>query len=114
MSSPFNYSKSDAGMQQLITSLENHVSAMTQAGQTAERINEEIAAGYIADSSSLFQSKVQNWLENYRTVMQKFQKLADDSSQVNQVMNTAEQDAGALGGSWGVSDGVYGALAPAN
>lgn len=110
MSSPFNYSKSDAGMRVLLQSLESHVAGMIQAGQTAERINQEIAAGYIADSSRVFQQKVQNWIEAYRTVMQKFQKLADDSSQVNQVLNTAEQDAGATGGNWGASDGVFATL----
>jgi methyl-accepting chemotaxis protein len=111
MSSPFNYSKSDAGMQQLIASLEQHVSAMIQAGHTAEQINQEVGAGYIADSSRVFQQKVQNWVDSYHTVMQKFQKLADDSTQVNQVMNTAEADAGAAGGGWGASDGVFAALA---
>jgi hypothetical protein len=110
MSSPFNFSKSDAGMQQLILSLESHVSAMIQAGQTAERINEEVAAGYIADSSKVFQTKVQDWVDAYKNVMRKFQKLADDSSQVNQIINSAEHDAGATGGNWGASDGVYTAL----
>jgi len=115
MSSPLSgqfYSKTDGGMQQLTGSLQNHVSAMMQAGQTAERINGEIAAGYVADSSRVFQRKVQEWVDAYKVVMQKFQKLSDDSVQVNQVLNNAEQQAGMMGGNWGASDGVFASLTP--
>jgi hypothetical protein len=98
-------------MQVILQSLESHVSAMMKAGQTAERINEEIRAGYIAGSSTAFQGKVQQWVEEYKTVMQKFQQLADDSTQVNQVLNAGEQEAGIVGGNWGASDGVFAALA---
>lgn len=112
MSSPFNFSKTDSGMSQLQLALEDHVTKMIQAGQTAERINEEIAAGYVADSSKVFQSKVQNWVDYYRAVMTKFQNLADGVSQVNQVLNRAEEDAHVMGGNWGASDGVYSALTP--
>jgi hypothetical protein len=110
MSSPI-YSKTDQGMQVLLQSLEDHVSAMMQAGQTAERINEEIQAGYVAGSSTTFQGKVQQWVDEYKQVMQKFQQLASDSSQVNQVLNAGEQEAGMVGGNWGASDGVFAALA---
>ncbi|MFF8430648.1 hypothetical protein ACF07Y_37020 [Streptomyces sp. NPDC016566] len=105
-------SQQDAAMQQGIASLEHHVVAMMQAGQTAERINDELRQGYIAGSSTTFQQKVQEWVDNYQAVMRQFEKLASGSSGVKQTLDAAEEEAHMQGGNWGgTSQGVYSALA---
>lgn len=72
-----------------------------------ERINEEIAAGYISQASSAFQAKVNDWVERYKRVMQAFQQLQDATGNASNVLNKAEDEAHILGGNWGTSDGVY-------
>lgn len=94
------YAKDDAAMASGIAAMEQHVESMMRAGNVAERINEEIAAGYIAGSSTVFQSKVQDWVDQYRAIMQSFQQLAENSTTVNTIINQAEQDTQMLGGNW--------------
>ncbi|MFE9426022.1 hypothetical protein ACFYNO_24025 [Kitasatospora sp. NPDC006697] len=93
-----------------LNGLDHQISAMITSGQTVERINEEIAAGYVSGASSAFQSKVNDWVDRYKTVMQAFQKLQDATHGASQVLNKAEEEAHVMGGNWGASDGVYAAL----
>jgi hypothetical protein len=106
------YTVDGGSIQSGIAALQDHVANMIRAGQTAYRIKGELAAAYIADSSSIFQSRVDNWIENYNNVMTKFQGLADSTTQVNQIMDQGEDEAGVHGASWHGSDEIYQALAP--
>jgi uncharacterized protein YukE len=105
-----NYSVSEAGISSGLAAMEDQVQAMMQAGQIAENINLDISSHYKAQSSSVFQSKVRDWIDQYKQVMRSFERLAQNTSDVNKVLNAAEADAQMTGGNWGVSDGVYSAL----
>jgi hypothetical protein len=93
MTSPDVYSKTDDGMQKALTALEGHVEAMIRAAHQVESIRQTIATVYVAGSSAIFQQKMDDWTAQYNRVTQQFQTLGSDSSQVNQVINNAEEDA---------------------
>ena len=102
--------KDDGAIQQALSGLETQISSMITSGQTVERINEEIAAGYISGASTVFQSKVNDWVDRYKKVMQAFEQLTESLSGANTILTKADEDAGVQGGNWGASDGVYNAL----
>lgn len=103
MNNPNVIAKDDGGMAAALAAMETHLEAMLRAGSIAEGINEQIARGYQAASSTLFQSKVQDWITQYRNVMNSFQQLADNTSSVNNMFNQAEEETGVLGGSWNLT-----------
>jgi uncharacterized protein YukE len=96
-----------------LAGLDHHISAMIEAGNTVERINEEVAAGYIAHASTVFQNKVNDWVSRYKQVMQAFEHLMDSTSTTQKLLNQAEEEAQTIGGNWGASDGVFNGLTPA-
>ncbi|GAA1988653.1 hypothetical protein [Kitasatospora viridis] len=112
MSSPNVLSAEDQAFITALNGLESQISAMITSGQTVERINEEIAAGYVSGASTAFQGRVNDWVERYKNVMQAFQKLQDATQGASTVLNKAEEDAHVMGGNWGASDGVFSALSP--
>jgi uncharacterized protein YukE len=99
-------SMNDPAVQTALQSLDQQVANMVRAGETAERINEELARGYVADSSSVFQQKVQAWCEHYQTIMKAYQQLTDATSGTRQTLTQAEDEAQQIGGNWG-GDNVY-------
>jgi hypothetical protein len=105
-------SKEDSAIQQVLSSMEGQISAMITAGQTVERINEELGAGYISGASTVFRSKVQDWVDSYKLVMQKFQHCCESTSGASSLLNQAEEEAQVTGGNWGASDGVFHGLTP--
>jgi hypothetical protein len=121
MSSPINgtpagggsvYSKSDAAMKQLLDSLGVQTEMMRQYAQTAEEIRADIQRFYSADSSRTFQTKLNDWLNQYVTVMNKYDKLLGDSQLTNQVLNGGEAAALQMGSGWTPgSQNVFNALA---
>ena len=94
------YTKEDAALQAGLAALQEHVSAMIRAGQTAYRIRDDIRSGYIAESSALFQLKLDSWIENYNLVMRKFDALGESTASVDNILNQAEDDAGMHGANW--------------
>ncbi|MDG4765983.1 hypothetical protein O7632_18020 [Solwaraspora sp. WMMD406] len=107
------FNKEDAGFQTAIAALDDHVTNMINAGRTAYRIQSEIRGSYQAGSSSVFQAKLDEWINAYNTVMIKFQDLGEKTGFVGQVIDSGEQDAGVTGASWDTNDGIYDILAPA-
>ncbi|MEU8510600.1 hypothetical protein AB0C76_03275 [Kitasatospora sp. NPDC048722] len=97
-------------IQNALQSLEGQIAAMIASGQTVERINMEIAANYVSGASRKFQDRVNDWVTNYKRVMQAFDKLTQDLGSARQILAKAEEDAHVQGGNWGASDGVYHAL----
>lgn len=96
-------SKDDGGIAAGLAAMQTHIESMLKAGAVAEGINHQIASGYRASSSTLFQSKVQDWIAQYRGVMNSFQHLADSTTAVNNMFNQAEEEAGVSGGSWNLT-----------
>jgi hypothetical protein len=111
MTSPI-LNKVDAAVQTAIGALDDHVAAMITAGETAYRIQQEIRSGYVADSSRIFQGRVDAWIGSYNEVMRKFQALGDNTAWVNTLLDQAEDEAGVHGASWHTDDEIYAALAP--
>jgi hypothetical protein len=107
-----NFNKEDAGFAAAIAALDDHVSSMIVAGQTAYRIQGEIRVTYQAGSSSVFQAKIDDWISAYNNVMIKFQDLGEKTSFVGQIIDAGENDAGVAGASWDSNDGIYDILAP--
>ncbi len=110
VSTPGMLKKDDGSIQQALAGLETQISSMISSGQTVERINEEIAAGYISGASTVFQGKVSDWVDRYKKVMQAFDQLTESLSGASKTLTQADEDAGVAGGNWGASDGVYSAL----
>ncbi|WP_326553454.1 hypothetical protein [Micromonospora sp. NBC_01813] len=108
-----NFNKEDAGFVAALAALEDHVSGMIVAGQTAYRIQGEVRAAYQAGSSSVFQAKIDEWIIAYNNVMIKFQDLGEKTGVVGQAIDAGEQDAGVTGANWDTNDGIYDILAPA-
>ncbi|MFD0278097.1 hypothetical protein ACFVHB_29900 [Kitasatospora sp. NPDC127111] len=106
MTSPV-LNKEDAAIQQALAGLEHQIAAMITSGQTVERINEEIAAGYVSGASRAFQEKVNDWVARYKQIMQAFERFTESTQGANQILNNAEEDAHVIGGNWGASDGIY-------
>ncbi|MDG4771192.1 hypothetical protein [Solwaraspora sp. WMMD792] len=107
-----NFNKEDAGFATAIAALDDHVSSMIVAGQTAYRIQGEIRATYQAGSSSVFQAKLDEWISAYNNVMIKFQDLGEKTGFVGQIIDSGEDSAGVTGASWDTDDGIYDILAP--
>ncbi|WP_035841687.1 hypothetical protein [Kitasatospora azatica] len=100
----------DQSVQQALTGLGHQISAMITAGQTVERINEEIAAKYVSGASSAFQDRVTDWVDRYKVIMRSVEHLMESTASASKVLTKAEDDAHVVGGNWGASDGVYSAL----
>jgi hypothetical protein len=106
------YSKSDGAMQKLMVSLDEQTQRMSGYAQMAEGINAAIRSSYSADSSRTFQTKLNDWLGQYATVMNKYNKLLGDSQLTNQVLNGGEASALQVGSGWTPgSQNVFNALA---
>jgi uncharacterized protein YukE len=103
--------KDGQAMNQALSALDSHQSEMRKAGNTAIRIKDEIAANYVAGSSSAFQSRVDDWVSNYTTLLGKFDALQQALGGANSSIDGAEDIATHTGGHWGpTADTTYGTL----
>ena len=106
------FNKDDSATRAGLMALETHVTAMMQAGQTAYSIRGNISSGYVAGSSDIFTRNVDAWISNYNAVMKKFQELGYKVGAVSNLIDSAEEDAGLAGASWGSDSQIYDALVP--
>lgn len=103
--------KEEHAMRAALAALADHESQMRSAGQTANTINEDIARNYVAGSSSTFQNRVQDWLNNYNQLMGKFGNLREALQSASAAIDSAEDDANSTGNSWSPESGsTYHAL----
>ena len=99
----------DQAMTAVLQGLDQQVVNVIRAGETGERIREEIARGYVAGSSTVFQSKVENWCERYQDIMRAYQHLTDATANTQKTLTAAEDEAQQAGGNWN-GDNVYSVL----
>jgi uncharacterized protein YukE len=92
--------KHDQDMRTALNALDSHESAMRSAGNTATRIKDEIAANYVAGSSSTFQNRVDDWVTNYSALMNKFQHLREALQGASGAIDGSEDLAVQTGGAW--------------
>ncbi|GAB2715046.1 WXG100 family type VII secretion target [Kitasatospora kifunensis] len=104
-------SQSDAGVQAIMNSLENHLSSMNGSRQTVETKKDDIAAHYQSSASSAFQSKMDDWMTQYQSVMSAFTRLQEATGSAYKTYNEGEEHNRGLAGGFGGSGGeVYNVL----
>jgi putative N-acetylmannosamine-6-phosphate epimerase len=93
------------------TALENHVATMARAGATVSAIHDDVRMAYVADSSSIFSSKLQQWMQAYTDIKSKVDALHASLSAADVIHNTSEMDASQYASAWdGGGSGYYHAL----
>ncbi|WP_333769022.1 hypothetical protein [Streptomyces sp. IBSBF 2435] len=85
--------KDDGAVQKALAALDAHVGAMRNAYNTADSINQSIAANYIADSSSAFQRQIEQWMQTCQHVASMFQTLQSDLQGASQQISSADENA---------------------
>jgi len=85
--------KEDEAIRKVLADLEQQIENMVSAGRTVERIKEELGAGYISGASSVFQSRVEDWMARYQKVVGAFEHFMQSTQGANQILNQAEEDA---------------------
>jgi uncharacterized protein YukE len=103
--------KDDAAVQRAVAALDQHVGTMTNSYNTASRIKDEIRAGYVASSSTAFQTQVENWLAKCAAVRNMFQTLGEDLHGASNVISQSDEQALGMSHSFAsASDSTYAAL----
>lgn len=105
-------SQTDAAVQTMISYLSDHLSAMNASRQTVEIKKDDIAAHYQSSASTAFQSKMDDWMTQYQSVMSAFTKLQESTANAYKQYNAGEEQnrslAAGVGGSSG--DNIFNAL----
>jgi hypothetical protein len=88
-----NYQYDEAQIRNAISALEQHVAGMRTSAGEVEQTAEYITMTYVAHSSTMFQRKIHDWLDEYNRVARAFDRLGQNSSTVSGVISRAEEDA---------------------
>ncbi len=94
----------DQAVQKALSLLDSHTAFMKNMGSTVQTIREDVGRSYVAQSSSTFQSKVNEWIENYQAVQNAVQTLRDNLQTAHTTIGRAEQELNQNAGAWNTQD----------
>jgi uncharacterized protein YukE len=103
----------DAAVQNALALLDSHTSFMQGMNATVDTIRQDINSCYQARSSTTFQGKVNEWIENYQAVQNAVRNLRDRLQTAHGVIGRAEEELAGNAASWNTSDAsdpIYQAL----
>ncbi|WP_328330771.1 MULTISPECIES: hypothetical protein [unclassified Streptomyces] len=110
-SAPGLFNRQQADIDKARTALENHVATMARAGATVSAIHDDVRMSYVADSSSIFSSKLQQWMQSYNDIKGKVDALHSSLMAADTIHNSSEMDAAQYASAWdGGGSGYYQAL----
>lgn len=102
----------DAAVRTILAALDSHTSFMGGIQQTIDAINNDIRSHYVADSSTTFQGKIQDWIAAYQGVQKAVDDLRTGLSDAHGVISRGVQEAADVSSGWTPSGDYYSALAP--
>jgi hypothetical protein len=95
-----DYSYEAKQIQQALLLLEEQMNKMRATAGTVETITQQVQTHYIAASSSLFASKMNDWIGQYNTVERSVNTLHDALERALQGMQRGESDALSAASGW--------------
>lgn len=95
----------DVAVRNALSVLEQHTSFMKSMSGTVQTIREDINNSYQARSSTTFQNKVNEWIENYMAVQSAVQTLQENLQSAHQIISQAEEQITSQAGGWSTQDG---------
>jgi uncharacterized protein YukE len=95
----------DRAVQSALDILSSHVSFMNSMNQSVQTIQADIASCYQAQSSTTFQSKINEWIDSYLAVQKTVQTLQENLGSAHQVIGRAEEGLTQSSGAWNTTDG---------
>ncbi|MEE1746117.1 hypothetical protein ABZ776_07315 [Streptomyces sp. NPDC007076] len=111
------YTREQQDIDKARAALENHVAAMAKAGSTVQQIHDDVRLAYVADSSSIFSSKLNEWMQAYTNIKAKVDQLHQGLTAADKIQTAGEMDAQGYGQAWqsggsfhNASDATYAAL----
>jgi len=103
--------KDDQGIQALLNALNEQIQAMNRSFNTVTGIYQDISSHYQADSATAYLGKVQDWLDQYRVVINQVDRVMHGLTGANRIMDGVADEALTHANSWTpASSAVYGAL----
>jgi uncharacterized protein YukE len=103
-----NLQTNDASVSKVLSSLQTQIESMGRAAQGVEDVNNEVRQHFQAAASTAYQSKIEDWQQQYRNVTKAYQDLADTLRGGHHEIDGAHDHATTLAGGW--SSDVYNGL----
>jgi uncharacterized protein YukE len=103
-----NLRTDDASVAKVLASLHAQIESMARSASGVEDVNHEIRQHFQAAASTAYQSKIEDWHQQYRNVMEAYRHLVETLQHGHHVIDMAHDDASTLAGGW--SNDVYSAL----
>ncbi|GGS41703.1 hypothetical protein AB0E75_10525 [Streptomyces griseoviridis] len=105
------YNRAQQDIDTARAALETQIAEMVKAGNTVQQIHDDVRLSYVAASSSIFSSKLQEWMQAYTNIKQAVDHLHQALTDADQIQNTGEMSAAEYAGAWAnTGDSFYQAL----
>jgi flagellar hook-associated protein FlgK len=102
----------DGAVRTILSSLQAHTAWMNNVQQNVNQIHDDVRAHYVADSSTIFQGKIQEWISAYQGVQKACNDLHDALTQATGQIHKGVSDAVHVGSGWSPSSSYYDTLTP--